>query len=153
MARLIKWDIMPSVEIICIGQLEPIDYSAMPFRVDAESEIVSHRTPSPLFQTDFDNVKGCIYHLCKQRNGAYTAGDLLTEWWEILHFKSEYSPFVKQMLRELLESSPTKQLLFTSDYQFGPDQKIYKRSLTLDRFWKIHDDKKLRANALYPIRA
>jgi hypothetical protein len=143
---------MPSVEIICVNQLEPIDYSNVPFRVYAENELVSHRTPSPLFQADFDNLKGCIYHLCQHPKGAYTAGGLLTQWWDILHFKDDYSPYIKQMLQELLEASPIKRLVFTSDYQFGPDEKRYKRPITLARFWEIHDAKKLRVNALYPIR-
>jgi hypothetical protein len=139
---------MPSIEIICIGQLVPLDFSAMPFKVYAEDELISHRTPRPLFQSDFDKLSGCIYHLCNQRNNAYTAGDLLTNW-EMLHFKPEYVPCIKQLLFELLQASPCKELLFTSDNQFGPGVRKYKRPLSLNKFWVTHDENKLHFNALY----
>ncbi len=142
---------MPSVEIVCIGQPEPIVFENMPFRIDAENRLVSQRTPSPLFQTDFDLLTGCIYHLIKQSRGACTAVELLDAWWEELRFKPEYVPNIQQILSELLTASPEGKVLFTSDYQFGPNTKRYKRPLTLGNFWALHAEGKLRANALYPL--
>ena len=142
---------MPSVEIICISQPEPIVFENMPFRIDAEKELRSHRTPSPLFQADFDQLTGCIYHLTKQSKGAFTAYELIDVCWRELRFKPEYVPYVQQILSMLLDASPQGKILFTSDYQFGPKRKRYKRPITLDKFWTLHDEGKLWANALYPV--
>ncbi len=142
---------MPSIETVCIGQSVPATFEDVPFRVYAESRLVSHRTPSPLFQTDFDALSGCIYHLVKQPRGAFTAYNLLEEWWEGLRFKPEYIPFVQRVVSELLVASPQKRLLFTSDYRFGPDAKRYKRPMRVGRFWQWHAEGRLRANTLYPL--
>jgi hypothetical protein len=148
---------MPSIEIVCLGQSEPSDFSGLPLAVEAEDQLLSHRSPRPLFQADFDQVRGCIYHLGSPRlkdpgaPGAYTASDLLTEWWEALRFKSEFVPHVQHLLRELLAASPEGELLFTSDYQFGPVVRRYRRPLTLKTFWRRHEAWRLRANALYRI--
>ena len=143
--------IMPSVEIVCVGQLEPIVFEKMPFRIDAENKLRSQRTPKPLFQADFDALNGCIYHLIKQSRGACTACDLLDVWWEELRFKPEYVPDIDHILNELLAASPEGKVLFTSDYQYGPDPRCYKRPLTLDKFWALHTGGKLWANSLYPL--
>lgn len=148
---------MPSIEIVCIGQAAPSDFSDLPFAVAAENRLKSHRSPEPLFQTDFDPLQGCIYHLGSPRlknpnaPGAYTASDLLTDWWEGIHFKPEYVPHVRRLLCELLAASPEERLLFTSDYQFGPKMRRYRRPLTLETFWKRHGTKRLHTNALYPL--
>src|SRR5262245_55372349 len=103
---------MPSVEIICIGQPEPSDFSDLPFAVAAENRLKSHRSPEPLFQPDFDQLQGCIYHLGNPRlkkpdaRGAYTTSDLLIDWWELIHFKPRYVRHVQRLLRELLAASP-----------------------------------------------
>ena len=143
---------MLSVEIVCIGQHEPIIFQDIPFRIDAENELRSQRTPKSLFQADFDLLDGCIYHLIKQSRGACTAVDLLDAWWEDLRFKPEYVPDVNRILSELLSASPEGRVLFTSDYQYGPDTKWYKRPLTLDKFWSMHGEGRLWANALYPLK-
>ena len=143
---------MPSVEIVCVGQPEPLEFQNMPFRIDAENKLRSQRTPKPLFQADFDALNGCIYHLIKQSRGACTACDLLDVWWEDLRFKPEYVADVNHILTQLLTASPQGEVLFTSDYQYGPDAKRYKRPLTLDRFWALHAEGKLLANALYLLR-
>ena len=142
---------MPSLEIVCIGQTEPIVFQDMPFRIDAENELKSQRTPLPLFQSDFDALRGCIYHLIKQSKGACTAVELLDAWWEELRFKPEYIPQVHHILRELLAASPEGKVLFTTDYQFGPKRRRYKRPLSLGKFWALHTEGKLWANALYPL--
>jgi hypothetical protein len=142
---------MPSVEIVCVGQSVPTQFEDVPFRVPAENRLVSHRTPSPLFQADFDALSGCIYHLVKQPNGAATAYSLLDEWWEVLRFKPEYVPPVGRILSELLAASPQRRLVFTSDYQFGPDAKRFKRPVRISRFWELHMAGRLRANTLYSL--
>ena len=154
--------LMPSIEIICVDQARPTKFQASPFALEAENKLVSHRCPAPLFQPELDTLRGCIYHLGNPALrdpavlGCYTAYELLskergTEWWEIIHFSPEYVLCIKVLLEQLLAASPGNRVLFTSDYQFGPDAKIHQRPVTLEEFWRLHDDKKLQMNALYPL--
>ncbi len=55
------------------------------------------------------------------------------------------------MLARLLEASPQKQIVWTSDYQGGPRPRRLKRPVSLARFQNLHDEKKLWLNALYTI--
>jgi hypothetical protein len=148
---------LPSVEIICVGQDKPSDFSELPLAVASENRLKSHRSPAPLFQVDFDRLQGCIYHLGSPRlrnpdaSGVYTAGDLLTEWWHIIHFKPEFVSYIRRILEDLLADSPEGRLLFTSDYQFGPSVYRYKRPIRLETFWKRHDTRRLRTNSLVQI--
>ena len=140
---------MPSIEIICVEQAEPLRFVGLPFEFYAETDLISHRGPTPLFQPDFDAMSGCIYHVVQQ-SGGLNAGDLL-EGWDNLKFEEYYAPYIKKLLEVLLQSSPIHRLVFTSDYQFGPDVRRYKRPRTIDKFWETHDEGKLRFNALYPL--
>lgn len=154
---------MPSIEIVCVDQTEPTSFLNAPFAVESESKLVSHRSPSPLFQPDFDVLRGCIYHLGNPSSrdptftGYYTAYKLLTGdaescVWNIVYFKIEFVPFIKMFLAQLLQNSPVGKVIFTSDYQFGPNEKRYKRVITLDMFWQLHDKNKLKLNALYQLK-
>jgi hypothetical protein len=150
---------MPSIEIICIGQLQPTPFPDLPFAVVSEVVLISHRGRSSLFQQDFNRVTGCIYHLgnpnlkSPDARGIYFAGELLVEWWERVEFKPEYVIPVKELLEELLHASPEGRLLFTSDYQFGPrPRRRYSKWRTPEEFWHLHDAKHLRMNALYAIK-
>ncbi|WP_309720471.1 hypothetical protein [Armatimonas sp.] len=151
---------MPSLEIICLGQCEPTDFSYLPCAVEAETTLHSHRDYPSLFQPDFDQLQGCMYHLggsCLRFPGvwqryAYTAANLCTEWWEFLEFKPRYKLAVQILLKTLLAASPEEKLLFTSDYQFGPSKvRRYKRPITLEQFWQRHDEKRLWVNASFSI--
>jgi len=53
---------VPSIELISVGQQEPSALPSLPFAVRAEAVLHSNRDPS-LFQHDFDQFRGCIYHL------------------------------------------------------------------------------------------
>lgn len=141
---------MPSIEIICVEQVEPLRFVGLPFEVYAETKLVSHRKPSPLFQSDFDTMSGCIYHIIQQ-GGGWNAGNLLNGWEKLL-FEDDTAPYIKKLLEVLLQASPVHRLIFTSDYQFGPRVKRYKRPFTLTKFWEAHDAEKLHLNALYPLR-
>ena len=150
---------LPSVEIICVGQAEPTRFSKVPLAVEAETELRSHRTQPSLFQADFDELQGCIYHLGSPRlrqpqfrkDAAYTAADLCTEWWDYLHFKPKYVPHVQHILGALLVASPERRLLWTSDYQFGPRRKRYARPISLSSFWRRHERRQLWTNASFSI--
>jgi hypothetical protein len=66
-------------------------------------------------------------------------------------FLPAYAPSVRAIMAELLKASPVGKIIFTSDYQFGPRVRRYKRPLTLERFWELYDARKLHMNALYPL--
>ena len=150
---------MPSIEIICIGQIKPSDFSEMPFAVEGEDVLQSHRSPNPIFQADFDKLQGCIYHLGNPYlrdpdvKTCFFASQLLTDYWkeEMVSFKPEYVPSVQRLLQELLAASTEGKLLFTSDYQFGANPHWYKRPVRLETFWKRHDAKRLPINSLVQI--
>ena len=153
---------MPSLEIICINQSEPSDFSHLPFTVKAEKELISHRSPTPFFQDDFDKLKGCIYHLLD--DGGVTAYDLLVRDWydnegnsngldDNVEFRDEYAPFVKDTLEQLLSSSPIGQILFTTDYQFGPKTIEKHGPMSFSEFWHLHEVGGVRMNASYVITA
>ena len=146
---------MPSLEIICINQSEPSNFSRLPFMVEAEKELVSHRSPTPLFQPDFDKLEGCIYHLLDE--GGVTAYDLLKRDWykedDDVEFRDEYAPFVKNLLEQLLILSPVGQVLFITDYQFGPEGEERHGPISFAGFWQMHNEGKVRMNASYLITA
>jgi hypothetical protein len=150
---------VPSIEIVCIDQVDPTDFDDLPFAVKSGTEIQSHRTPRPLFATDFAGLKGCIYHLgnpgLKLSGRLFFAWDLLTEEARsdarFLEFSPDFTPAVHQLLNALIQSSPVERLLFTSDWQFGPRRPYRSPALTLEEFWSMHNSRRLRFNAAYPI--
>ena len=148
---------VPSIEIICVGQEIPTDFSNLMMAVAGEAELVSHRT-TPLFQTDFDELDGCIYHLGnpylkfpENHDRIFLASELMKEYYEKILFFPKFRNELKIMLEVLLEQSPVGKLIFTSDYQFGPKPRKYKRPLTLDSFWRKHDSVQLPTNSLVQI--
>ncbi len=147
---------MPSLEIICLEQAEPSNFSLLPFLIEAESDLVSHRSPTPFFQTDFDGLTGCIYHLLD--DGKVTAFDLMKRDWyhddsdDNMEFRSEYAPSLKKILEKLLHSSPVRQILFTTDYQFGPDTERF-GLISFEKFWQMHDAGRIRMNTSYLVTA
>jgi len=153
---------VPSIEIICVGQLAPGDFGHLPFAVRSGTELKSHRSPKPLFQEDFAGLKGCIYHLgdpaLKTRNtGGFVAFDLLSDRSRyadppaILEFRAKRVPPMHELLESLMEASPVRRLLFTSDWQFGPELPYRSPPVTLAEFWSRHDSCSLRLNGAYPI--
>lgn len=155
---------MPSIELICVQQHQPSPLPSLPFAVCAESVLRSHRSPRPLFQSDFDQLRGCIYHLgnpaCDDANydGAFYAYELLSERCQdalpprFMEFAPEVLPGIERLLRLLLEASPVGLVIFTTDWQFGPHPARRYRRITEVTFWQRHAKRKLRLNSLYPIR-
>jgi hypothetical protein len=152
---------VPSIEIICIDQVEPVRFNDLSFAVESGTEINPHRIPRSLFARDFAGLKGCIYHLGNpdlkaQRTGRiFFAYDLLTDRARsasrFLEFSPDFTPAIHQLLESLIKSSPVRRLLFTSDWQFGPQRPYRSPILTLDEFWSLHNSQRLRVNAAYPI--
>jgi hypothetical protein len=152
---------MPSIEIICIKQSAPSVFDDLPFAIESEDELISHRYPS-IFQNHFNLLKGCIYHLGgiskeEREAGFYMALELLSEDWrnqeatKFLEFNSEVFPFVQNIISELLKASPVSEVLFTSDYQFCSVKNMKIVDTTLEKFYELHNDKKLMFNTGYKI--
>ena len=154
---------MPSIEIICIGQASPLALRSLSFAVEAESRLLSHRGPRPRFQHDFDQLKGCIYHLgnpslrVAPTAGAFLAYELLSEASReaeppsFLEFAAEHEADANKVLAILLQASPDGRLLFTSDWQFGPPGSRRCEPVALPEFWRLHEERALLLNAAYPI--
>jgi hypothetical protein len=155
---------MPSIEIVCIRQSKPIDCSNYPFAVDASPELVSHRAPAPRFQSDFDGVAGMIYHLGNpdlkvRERGFYVAYELLSESSRsaeppsALEFDPECVSAVFDLIAVLIRESPQSEVLFTSDWQFGPDHTLRLGRVSLAELRELHDSRALLLNALYTVHA
>ena len=151
---------MPSIEIICVGQEAPSTFGDLPFAVVAEAELISHRSPNPLFQPDFDALRGCIYHLGNpdlrgSERRYFTAYDLIVsdhdDWLECLKFQPQFQTSLEGLLTTLIEASPLSELLFTSDWQCCELDAVHMAPLTLSEFWSIHERDALRWHAAYPI--
>jgi hypothetical protein len=68
-----------------------------------------------------------------------------------LEFRPQFMASLHELLGSLMESSPARRLLFTSDWQFGPKRRYRSPIVTLGEFWSLHDSRKLRLNGAYPI--
>ena len=154
---------MPSIELICVDQKEPLQFSDFPFAICAEQQLNSYRSPS-LFQRDFENLRGCIYHLGNpgfddpNHEGLYFAYELLSERCRdnipprFLEFAPEFLPAIFDLIGLLLAASPAQLVIFTTDWQCGPKSARRYRQIGEQTFWQRHANLKLHLNALYPIR-
>ncbi len=152
---------MPSIEIVCLAQNEPVDCSGYSFRVEAGRDLISDRMHSSNFQKDFDETKGCIYHLLGMKGR--TAYELLKKDWydkdgnsngndENIDFLDIHESSFISLVQTLTDKSPVGEILFTSDYQFGPE--VYKRfnQIALNEFLTSYTSKALRMNSLYRVK-
>lgn len=154
---------MPSVEILCIGQRSPLVLPDLPFAVEADWELRSHRGSSSLWQGDFDRLTGCIYHLGNPDlahssfGRIFLASELLTERslanGKLLEFAVSFQDGIAHLLDRLLIASPERQIVVTSDWQFGPGPPTRGYFETLEGFWAAHDHAELSLNALYTVGA
>jgi hypothetical protein len=152
---------MPSIEIAVLGLQRGLVPPPTGFDIAYEVGLASHRVPSR-FQPDFDAIAGAMYHLGNPGqnavpSGAFTAYELLSdeclnqEPIMFLEFGHSHAQSLRGLLPWLLESSPASRLLFTSDYQFGPEASAWFEPIALPEFWNLHDSRNLRMNALYTI--
>jgi hypothetical protein len=152
---------MPSIEIATIGLSTPLAPPVTSFAVVYEAGLRSHRTPSR-FQADFDRISGSLYHLGNPSfsgttGGAFFASELLSvrsqdaDPRSFLEFSSDHVASVQALLEWLIDVSPTHRLLFTSDWQFGPEATRRFDVITLPELWDLHDSQELLLNALYPV--
>ena len=153
---------MPSIEIACVGLESPLEPPATTFAVVYEAGLKSHRYPHPRFQLDFDRMTGSLYHLGSPQftgstTGSFLAYDVLSEASRhaeppsFLEFAPDHLQSARDLLAWLLEASPEGRLVFTSDWQFGPEGSRRCDAVALAQFWQLHDSRNLLLNAAYPI--
>jgi hypothetical protein len=155
---------MPSIELVCIKQKTPIDFSDAPFAVVVDPEPVSHRRPRPLFQRELSQLRGCIYHVgnpqCKDLGyrGAFFAYDVLnTESRERLRrrffeVRPEFREALRRLVHALLHASPVHSVFFYTDWQFGRARPTRGGVIWESAVWEMHDAHRLRLNACYTIQ-
>lgn len=152
---------MPSIEIACLGLTTPLPPPPTSFALVCGAGLLSHRLPSR-FQPDFDKLAGSLYHvgnpdLLRREGGAFFAYEILSEPSRnaepssFLEFAPSYLSSMRDLLQWLLGVSPVGQIMFTSDWQFGPEWSRRLGPLHLDEFWRLHDARELLLNAAYRV--
>ena len=151
---------MPTVEIISINAT---DIPNLPkyerFAYFAEEGVVSHRK---LFQHELNKFDGFIVHLAnkefeKSKEGWWFAEKLFDfskdDSYQTIRFISLVIPEVIDILTKMIEASPNGEIIFLTDFQMGPEQsQILNKPINLNEFLILHEDEKLRFNALYRIK-
>ncbi|WP_049722834.1 hypothetical protein [Gilvimarinus polysaccharolyticus] len=152
---------MPSIELVCINQNDPIDCSSYSFLVESGRELISDRAHSSTFQSDFDQLSGCIYRVHEKRGR--TAYELLKKDWydengedngidDNIEFIEEHDSSFVELIKDLLQASPAGKIVFTSDYQFGPDEFRCYGETTILEFIELYKEGELRMNSLYRVK-
>jgi hypothetical protein len=161
---------MPTIELISVGCCEiPELPDFESFTLEAESVLQSHRG---LFQANFDKVSGVIVHIANkdvEGNFCGFAGNLIDcekdhvlaipedDTWsgEDQLFEFRFKPSIvddlKTLIGILIESSPCKEVWFSTDIQFGPSE-TSEENTTLERFLRQIESSALFWHRLYIIR-
>ena len=161
---LAKKNHMPSIELVCVDQSEPLEFADLPFALSIDREPVSHRT-RPLFQRELSGLRGVMYHIgnpqCAQLDyhGAFFAYEVLSQ--ESRHSQRrrffEVAPEFREgfcrLVRKLLDASPVHSVFFYTDWQFGPTRSFRGGVISEHSFWNQHDTHQLKLNACYTIKS
>lgn len=155
---------MPSIELVCIDQSEPLEFSDLPFALVADPELVSHRT-RPLFRRELSGLRGCIYHIGSPQcaglgyQGAFFAYDVLSsesrenQRRRFCEVAPKFRDGFRRLVRTLIAASPVRSVLFYTDWQFGPSRATRGGAISESAFWQRHDTHHLRLNACYTIQS
>ena len=146
----------PLVEIACLGLGEPVALRANGLIVRAEAGLRS-RSLAPRFQGEFDRASGCLYRLGQsaENGGALSAYELLSPASReafppsALEFAPAHRATVERLLEAIQQASPERRVLFTSDWQYGPEWAHRFGPLTLNEFWSLHATRHLYLNTAY----
>jgi hypothetical protein len=154
---------MPSIELVCIGQPEPLTLSGMPFALAADRELVSHRIPRPLFRRELSRLTGCMYHIGNPRcaspdyHGAFFAYDVLSpesrerQRRRFFEVAPQFRDSFCRLVHALLDASPVHSVFFYTDWQFGPRRPFRGGVISESVSWQQYDTHRLRLNACYTI--
>jgi hypothetical protein len=155
---------MPSIELVCIDQSEPLTFSDMPFALVVDRQLVSHRTPQPLFKRELSHLRGCMYHIGNPQcagsdyRGAFFAYEVLSsesrerQRRRFFEIAPEFREGFRRLLRMLLNASPVHSVFFYTDWQFGPTRAFRGGVISESAFRQQHDTHQLRLNACYTIQ-
>jgi len=151
---------MPTIEIVSVGSKEVPDLPCYDgFAYIAEGGVVSHRG---LFQKELDKNDGIIVHLANkefegEEDEGWFAGGIMN-WdddsgFDPVVFEKHRFPDVIDLLERLIVESPCSEVIFLTDYQFGPEKsEVAENSISMPEFVDLHTQRKLRYNKLYRIR-
>lgn len=147
---------MPTIELISLnaGTIPQLpSYSSFAYIV--EPDLVSHRG---LFQHIFDRCKGYIVHLGNKefennKDGFWYAGRIMNWEEDAVVFLKETLSDLMDLIQRMIDSSPNNEILFSTDYQFGPQKPVDFGAVFIDEFYELHRLKKLRWNSIYKIQA
>jgi hypothetical protein len=148
----------PLVEIACVGLALPVAIRASGIVVQAEAGLKS-QSSAPRFQNELDGLSGCLYRLGQplEGSGAVSAYELLSPASReafppsALEFAPAHRAAVERLLEEIQGASPEGRVLFTSDWQYGPEWAHRFGPLTLPEFWSLHATRHLYLNTAYEI--
>lgn len=156
---------MPTIELVSIGCESAPDFSGYAtFKAIAEvGRLKSHRG---IFQEIFDKQRGAIVHL---GNPSFDPGELrpwyadeLMDWEKVdaiaplgkkritpCIFKKSVKPELKRLLSDLLNRSPVRKVIFSTDYQFTSHPAQEKGTVTLPQFTELLDHDTILFNTLF----
>lgn len=148
----------PLLEIACLGLTEPAPIRASGLVVQAEKGLRS-QSLAPRFQGELDGLQGCLYRLGQplEGSGVASAYELLSAASReafppsALEFAPAHRAAVERLLEEIQSASPEGRVLFTSDWQYGPEWAHRFGPLTLREFWSLHATRHLYLNTAYEI--
>jgi hypothetical protein len=164
---------MPTIEIVSIGADKlGLDLNDFDIAIIEENKLISHRG---LFYNFLKNQNGIIVHIGNpefksEKIGIFFAGQIID--WDFepgyieipdfdkgetgsnqnfrFKFLLDYQIEIAKIINIGFQKSPTKDLYFLTDYQFGPETAITKEIYVKD-FWIQHDNEGLEWNVLYKL--
>jgi hypothetical protein len=162
---------MPTMEIVSFEakslELKQEHYD---FKIEEENKLESHRN---LFKDYLNENKGVIVHLGNRDQIGDTfcwASDLIN--WDLFpdnriiipkvndpkhgsdqskyfRFIEVYRGKINELMNIALKYSPIGKAAFLTSYQFGPEKENVENIVSIENFWKRHDEESLIFNTLY----
>ena len=79
------------------------------------------------------------------------------QWWGsdqsfLFKFKQSIIDDLKDIINQMIKLSPINEVLFLTDYQFGPEKPSHKGQISLEDFFYDHDKVGLIWNCMYHIK-
>ena len=165
---------MPTIEIVSLGAEKfGLDQSEFDLLIIEENKLLSHRG---LFYDVLKKQIGSIIHIGNpdlkyDKEGGCFAGKII-DWsfkpgWIILpdidrketranqdfqfKFKVEFQKEIAKIINIGFQNSPSKNVYFLTDYQFGPEKATIK-DMRITDFWEFHGTQGLSWNVLYNLK-
>lgn len=149
---------MPTFEIVSVeSQVGPHTPRVRSFVQRCDSRLVSDRG---LFQSVLDRLRGTMIHL-----GHYSRKHDSSFWFcghalkvaRVTHdgfftLRAAALKDLRVLLRTMQRASPSRHVVFLSDYQFGPRKPVVRRVSSIEEFAKLGSSGRLRFNTLYHIK-